>query len=289
MADPARSGRRGWVRALGPGAGDSGRRRIARAAGCGCGSRKATATRPRARGEDCSTGSPCRCRHSPQMIEGAGLDAAADACPAAARWSRGSATQPHYIVADPDLFNNHGLAIPAGARGAGADRRAQPAEARTASPSISPSTASARGPAEPAAHRLRAALPGDDPGPGRRRLARRAARRVPLRPGAARGARDRVRQGGPGREQRRPDPARQARGAARRALMPRSSARTRRAPPARRLACSGEALDAYLDRLSTATARSFSELAARLAAARDRHELVAAARALFSWKKDIIR
>lgn len=57
------------------------------------------------------------------------------------------------------------------------------------------------------------------------------------------------------------------------------------APPA----LQGEALDAYLDRLGKSGGPPFSALAARLAAARDKHELVAAARALFSWKKDIIR
>jgi hypothetical protein len=63
------------------------------------------------------------------------------------------------------------------------------------------------------------------------------------------------------------------------------AARLTAAPPA----LTGEALDAYLDRLSKADKPPFSVLAGRLAAARDRHELVAAARALFSWKKDIIR
>jgi hypothetical protein len=63
------------------------------------------------------------------------------------------------------------------------------------------------------------------------------------------------------------------------------AARLAAVPPA----IQGEALDAYLDRLSKGDASPFSVLAARLAAARDRHELVAAARALFSWKKDIIR
>ena len=63
------------------------------------------------------------------------------------------------------------------------------------------------------------------------------------------------------------------------------AARIAAAPPA----LQGEALDAYLDRLDRGDGPPFSALAARLAAARDRHELVAAARALFSWKKDIIR
>jgi hypothetical protein len=49
----------------------------------------------------------------------------------------------------------------------------------------------------------------------------------------------------------------------------------------------GEALDAYLDRVSPTT--PFSALAARANHASDRHALVAAARALFSWKKDLIK
>lgn len=49
----------------------------------------------------------------------------------------------------------------------------------------------------------------------------------------------------------------------------------------------GAELDAYLDRLSRAGGTRFSALAARIAAARDRDELVSAARALFQWKKDI--
>ena len=63
------------------------------------------------------------------------------------------------------------------------------------------------------------------------------------------------------------------------------TARAVGAPPA----LSGEALDAYLDRLSKDDGPKFSQLANDVVWARDRHELVAAARALFSWKKDIIR
>jgi len=63
------------------------------------------------------------------------------------------------------------------------------------------------------------------------------------------------------------------------------AARLAAAPPA----LQGGALDAYLDRLTKGDSPPFSALAGRLAAARDRHELVAAARALFSWKKDLIR
>jgi hypothetical protein len=52
-------------------------------------------------------------------------------------------------------------------------------------------------------------------------------------------------------------------------------------------ALTGAELDAYLDRLSRAGGTRFSALADRIAAARDRDELVSAARALFQWKKDI--
>jgi hypothetical protein len=48
-------------------------------------------------------------------------------------------------------------------------------------------------------------------------------------------------------------------------------------------------LDAYLDRVSPAEGPSFSELAARARAAETRFDLVAAARALFQWKKDLIK
>ncbi|HEV2867299.1 MAG TPA: hypothetical protein VGX37_12390 [Allosphingosinicella sp.] len=51
----------------------------------------------------------------------------------------------------------------------------------------------------------------------------------------------------------------------------------------------GEELDRYLNRLSRPGQPSFSELAAQLYAARDRHALMAAVRALSQWKKEIIR
>jgi hypothetical protein len=50
----------------------------------------------------------------------------------------------------------------------------------------------------------------------------------------------------------------------------------------------GEALDDYLDRLSR-NGPTFSELATALVKTRDRQSMAAAARALFQWKKDIIR
>ena len=48
-------------------------------------------------------------------------------------------------------------------------------------------------------------------------------------------------------------------------------------------------LEAYLDRFTRSGEPPFSYLANTLRSARDRHELVSAARALFRWKKDLIR
>ena len=62
-------------------------------------------------------------------------------------------------------------------------------------------------------------------------------------------------------------------------------ARTTGAPPWLQ---EGE-LDHYLNKLGRADEASFSELAAELHMAGDRHRLMAAARALFAWKKEIIR
>jgi hypothetical protein len=47
------------------------------------------------------------------------------------------------------------------------------------------------------------------------------------------------------------------------------------------------ALDSYLDRISPASGPVFTALAARIRAAGDSAETLAAARALFLWKKDI--
>jgi hypothetical protein len=50
----------------------------------------------------------------------------------------------------------------------------------------------------------------------------------------------------------------------------------------------GEALDDYLDRLGR-DGPKFSALAAQLDSAQGRHSLMTAARALFQWKKDIMK
>jgi hypothetical protein len=55
------------------------------------------------------------------------------------------------------------------------------------------------------------------------------------------------------------------------------------------LALADSELDAYLDRVSPPGGPKFSEIAARAAGASSRAELLAAARALFLWKKDLIK
>jgi hypothetical protein len=64
-----------------------------------------------------------------------------------------------------------------------------------------------------------------------------------------------------------------------------SAAQASGAPPSLR----GEALDDYLDRLSEQDGVSFTSLAESLRQASDRFQLLSAARALFQWKKDYIR
>ena len=135
----------------------------------------------------------CLSRAPPRPCSGAGLRPLLSA-PGGGALLAQLGDEPHYVVADPDLFNNHGLKDPAAARAALApcSTRSMPTDAAR-SPSISPSTASAPAPAPNLLRTaLRAALPGDDAGAGRRRPARRAARRLPLRPGrGARSARSR--------------------------------------------------------------------------------------------------
>jgi hypothetical protein len=55
------------------------------------------------------------------------------------------------------------------------------------------------------------------------------------------------------------------------------------------LALAGTELDAYLDRVSPPGGPKFTDIAARAGAASSRLDLLAAARALFQWKKDLIK
>ena len=110
-------------------------------------------------------------------------------------------------------------------------------------------------------------------------------------PAAARGAGDRLRQGGPGREQRRPDPpgasARRALGGAYADVdPPGGGARRRRAG----LAAGRGARRLSRPAVAQRPARAFSELAAAACAtARDRARAGRRRAGSVSWKKDIIR
>jgi hypothetical protein len=284
----ALSGRSRWVRALSPTAA-IGLERIQDQD-----VRLRIASRPdprrRALGRDFLDGLTMPVPAEPQVIEGAGLTPLVSLPDGGALVAR-MGNQPHYLVADPDLLNNHGLRNPEAAEaalalidglnatdaqsvafdltvnGLGASRSARPSLLRTAfEPPFVVMTLAL----------VAAALLAGLHGAVRFGQAKREERAIALgksalvenSAGLIRLAR------------------REARlGAAYADLVRHEAARTASAPAW----LTGAALDAYLDRLSRSDRPNFSALAARLGSARDRHELVAAARALFSWKKDIIR
>lgn len=282
MADPSH---RGWVRALGAGSGSS----AARALGKNI---RVVSARSRpagtARGTDILDGLRLPVPQSPQTISGDGVEPLVGLAGGGALVAR-LGDQPHYVAADPDLFNNHGLRDPAAARAAleliarlnatGATGVAfdltlndlaandRPNLLRTAlEPPFLPMILAL----------LVAALLAGLHGAFRFGQARREARAIAFgkaalvenSAGLIKLARRETVLGGAYADVVRQDVA-----------------RLTGAPPA----LQGEKLDSYLDRLSKADGPPFSALAADLARARSRHELVAAARALFSWKKDIIR
>ena len=285
IADPAH---RRWVRALSPTAGlgigsiagqeldiSIGRRRDAR---------------QRADGEDFLEGLSLPVPDEPQTVSGAGLTPLVSLPGGGALVAR-MGDQPHYLVADPDLINNHGLRSPEAAaaalalidglnatdaesvafdltvNGLGASQSARPSLLRTAfEPPFLVMTLAL------AAAALLAGLHGavrfGQARSEERAIALGKAALVENSAGLIRLAR------------------REARlGAAYADVVRHEAARMASAPAW----LAGAELNAYLDRLSRADSPGFSALAARLGQARDRHELVAAARALFSWKKDIIR
>jgi hypothetical protein len=276
--------RRGWVRALGPGAGP--------AAADMVGDKVTVRIRPDqpepAQGQDFLEGLSVPVPRAPQVIEGDEIVPLVTTRDGGALVAR-LGVQPHYVAADPDLFNNHGLHDPAQARAALALIEALNS---TAGGSVAFDLTVSGLTANDAPSLLRTAL--EPPflamtlalvfaallaglhGAFRFGQARRGERAIAFgkaalvenSAGLIRLARREARLGGAYADVVRQDAARLA-----------------AAPPA----LQGEALDAYLDRLTKGDTPPFSYLASRLAAARDRHELVAAARALFSWKKDIIR
>jgi hypothetical protein len=275
---------RGWVRALGPYAG------AARLIGGKIALRVASdAASPGrfARGEDIIDGLQVPVPGHAQTISG-GLTPLLSLPDGGALVAR-IGDQPHYVAADPDLFNNHGLKDPARARAALALIDALNATGATGvafdltvnglaennAPSLLRTALEPPFLAMTLALLFAALLAGlhgafrfGQPRREERAIAFGKTALVENSAGLIRLARRETRLGGAYADVVRQDAARLA-----------------AAPPA----LQGEKLDAYLDRLSRSDAPPFSALAARLAAARDRHELVAAARALFSWKKDLIR
>jgi hypothetical protein len=196
--------------------------------------------------------------------------------------------QPHYVVADPDLLNNHGIRRPEAARAAiEMLARMLPDEES----GIAFDTGGALQP-PPRRNLLRAmfeppflamtlallvaALLAGLYGAGRFGPARRPVRAIPFGKAAlVENSAGLVRLAG--REVRL--------GAAYADLVRDEAARTGAAPPH----LQGEALEAYLDRFSKPGEPFFRQLAWDVRAARDRPSLLAAARALFAWKKDMIR
>jgi hypothetical protein len=278
---------RGWVRAVGPAAGTLSQRLIGAKAEVRVSPMAAVPGRF-ARGEDIIDGLLVPVPDNAQTISGGELVpllAIADGEALVARIG----SQPHYVAADPDLFNNHGLKDPAHARAAlalidalnatGANGVAFDLTVNGLADNDAPSLL--RTALEPpflamTLALLFAALLAGLHGAFRFGQPRRQERAIAFgktalvenSAGLIRLARRETRLGGAYADVVRQDAARLA-----------------AAPPA----LQGEKLDAYLDRLTRGDTPPFSALAARLAAARDRHELVAAARALFSWKKDLIR
>jgi hypothetical protein len=278
---------RGWVRAVGPMAG-------AMSAGL-IGAKTQIGIRPdavspdrSASGQDILEGLEMPVPGNVQTISGGGLTPLLTVPNGDILVAR-IGDQPHYVAADPDLFNNHGLKDAAHARAALALIDALNSNAATGiafdltvnglaadnSPSLLRTALEPPFLAMTLALLFAAVLAGLH-GAFRFGQAKREERAIAFgkaalvenSAGLIRLARREARLGGAYADVVRQDAARLA-----------------AAPPA----LQGEALDAYLDRLTRGDGPPFSALASRLAAARDRHELVAAARSLFSWKKDIIR
>jgi len=196
--------------------------------------------------------------------------------------------QPHYVVADPDLLNNHGISRPEAARAAiEILARLMPDEESailfdTGRALQAPASRNLlRSMFEPpflamTLALLVAALLAGLHGVGRFGPARRPVRAIPFgkaalvenSAGLVRLAGREVRLGGAYAD-----------------LMRDEAARAGAAPPH----LQGEALEAYLDRFTKPGEVAFRPLAGAVREARGASDLLAAARALFAWKKDMIR
>ena len=282
MAEPAR---RGWVRTIGPGLGGV----AERALGEGVSVRVVTSGQlpAAAAGEDLLAGLSLPVPRLPQVIEG---EAVTPIVPLAGGALIGQlGVHPHYVVADPDLLNNHGLRRPERARaaldliaglgppdasgvdfdltvnGLGAVDSRSLLQLSLEPPFLAMTLAL-----------VVAALLAGLHGAWRFGPARREQRAIALGKAAlVENSAGLIRQANREVEL----------GAAYADVIRQDVARLAHAPQG----VGEDQVDLYLNRLGKAGRPSFSELAARLHAARDRHGLIAAARALFQWKKDIIR
>jgi hypothetical protein len=281
------NGHPGWVRGIAPGFGEMAARILGRKARVRIAADPARGARI-AEGAGVLDGLTMPIPDSPQVIDGDDVTPLVS-LPGGGALVAQIGDQPHFVVADPDLLNNHGLKDPAAARAAlalidglntnansgvdfdvtlnGLDNQGGPSLLRLAfEPPFLVMTLALFIAAVLAG--LHGAIRFGQARAERRAIALGKSALVENSAGLIKLAGREPRLGGAYAELVRQDAARIA------------------AVPAW---VQGEALDAYLDKLSRSDRPSFSDLARRLAAARDRHELVAAARALFSWKKDIIR
>ena len=284
---PDRS-RRGWVRALAPGIGAQVEGLIGK--GVEVRLHRGRAAPPAAAdGENILQGLRLPVPRSPQLISGGDLQPLV-ALPGGGALVARIGDQPHYVVADPDLLNNHGLRTPAAARAA---LRLIESLASTGSKSVKfDLTVNGLGGESGSSSLLRlafeppflvmtlalviAALLAGLHGAFRFGPARREARAIAFGKAAlVENSAGLIRLAG-----------REANlGGAYADVVRQEAARAASAAPW----LQGEALDAYLNRLGRPGQPSFSELAERVASAPDRHALMAAARTLIQWKKEIIR
>ena len=276
--------RRGeWVTAIGPGAGN----RVAAQLGYRLHLAGIIQPGTEAVGENLLEGMAFPAPELPQVIEGQGLAPLLTLPDGGVLLARIEG-RPHYILADPDMLNNHGISDPARAQAALALLDAlNSAEANSINFATFTDVVAARQPGgllrlllEPpflamtlalAVAALLAGLHGairfGQPRREERTIALGKAALVENSAGLIRLARREVHMSVAYAE-----------------FIQQEAARAVGAPPG----LSGEALDDYLDRL-TRSGPTFSELATALVKTRDRHAMAAAARALFQWKKDIIR
>ena len=278
--------RPGWVTVLGPGLGAVGEQLIGNGARVALFSGRAPA---RVAGQDLLDGLSIPVPPHPQQISGDRLTPLAELPGGGALVAR-LGDHPHYVVADPDLLNNHGIADSARARAALAmiERMNEGRDSVDFDLTLS-GPASNTGANAPSMLRLAfeppflamtlalviaALLAGYYGafrfGPVRREERAIAFGKAPLvenSAGLIRLAGREARLGGAYAEVVRQDVAR------------------RTSAPAW---LQGEKLDAYLDRISKGGAPKFTALADELERAGDRHDLLAAARSLDQWKKDSI-